>query len=333
LKELQDVAKAWAIYNNYMSVVQSTMVLDCDSMRYMIPPFCAYNVQKSDSFLHFTFQNDTLSRFAKSFVSATRDYLYYMQVLTKCNSQTDAAMVKSSAEMDTLMPYAMKRYALSRFTSLREASYDRLIDKKQYRTYPGIQKIEALKKTDWREAAKLIAHAAAACSNPNQRAIAWMDYADLYETHRLDFVNYEDTVALSVYYRLAVQPEYHLYKFEAWRKWRCLYQLQYCGAKLKDPINNKIYDSIRFISMKHIYNHLEDEPMDSMAINEYFQMATHPGLFRFGSRIPGNKVLDDYAIVFDFVSLRRPTVDLTEEEGVEKKVDATKGNSSKRAHK
>ncbi len=334
LKELQDAANTWNIYNTCIAVVHTSMFLDQDHWREQLPGFCEYNISKMDSFANFNFQNDTLGRFAKAYVARVKNYLYYLEILKQSNNQTAEALQKASLAMDSLMQYAVSRYALNRFTPLREASYDKAMERKQYRTYKGADQATALKETDWRAAAAIIKHAAESSTQPNQKAVAWLDYADLYENNRSSFKDGEDSIALHIYQELAFAKDYHLYKFEAWRRWRCIYQLSNYGPARDAFIYNKFYDSMRFIAMNVVSNRLEDEPMDSLAINQYLLFATHGPILRYGAITIGNQVLAEYSDLFNYVPLaNRPAAAAEEDKNTEESSEAKKSPAKKHTAK
>lgn len=300
LKELQDAANVWNIYNTSFAVVQTSMFLSSPEMQSELPGFCAYNISKMDSFMHFTFVNDTTARLAKLYVQSTKEFLERMKGASLTDEAAQAALKNSSERMDSLMRYASIRYALQRFTPLREASYYKAIAKKQYRTKENEQKMIALQEVaDWRSAAKQAKAIAEDAKTPNERAVAWLDYADLWMDNNKEWSRGDDTIPTNVYRDLAFSNEFHLFKFEAWRKWRCLTQLYNYGARSSAFIPNKFYDSMRYVSVRAIANYLENQPMDSLGINEYFLLATHGPLLRYGTTDGGNQTVEELDELFD----------------------------------
>jgi hypothetical protein len=66
---------------------------------------------------------------------------------------------------------------------------------------------------------------------------------------------------------------------------------------------------MRFIAMNVVSNRLEDDPMDSLAINQYLLFATHGPILRYGAITIGNQVLAEYNDLFDFVPKRNDNKD------------------------
>jgi hypothetical protein len=313
LTELQDAANVWNIYNTNIAVIQSSVFYSTAAMRPNLPGFCAYNIARMDSLDGLIFKNDTLRKLAKRYINSTREYLRIVQDSKSENWQVKAYLLDVSLDVDALMKYAKKRYALNRFTALREENYYREIEKNQYWNKQDLAKVNEMPNYPWRSKAEAIKKVAEHATDANQRAVAWIRYADFYEQNRNNFKAGEDTVALGVYAELAFSKEYHLYKYEAWRKWRCLYQMIHFGATTNAFIFNKYYDNMRFIALQAISKQLSVDPSDALAMNEYFLLATHGPILRYGDYNGGNQVVMEMSELFDVELNMQPKENLKKE--------------------
>lgn len=301
LKELQDAAHVWNIYNTNLAVVQTSLFYSSEALRAQLPDFCAYNIKRMDSFDRLTFLNDTTSKLSKKYAKSMKVYLSLLQSGYNWeHPNVQEALMHTSHDMDTLMVFAIKRYSIDRFTPLRKANYFKAIDKKQYRKKENEQKLIDLQQvSDWRKAASQLREIAEKETGANQKAVAWLDYADLCVNNCDQWENGEDTIVISIYRQLACLGDFHFYKFEAWRKWRCLYQIFNFGYGKDDFIFNKHYDNMRFVVVQSIGKYLETAPMDSIAINQYLALATHGPILRYSSTREGNQAWSEMDELFD----------------------------------
>ncbi len=300
LKELQDAAHVWNIYNTNLAVVQSSIFYSSEKMKEHLPGFCDYNIKRMDSLDGLVFLNDTTSKLAKRYVKSTRKYLLLLRnAVSLSDSGVQTALINASSDMDTLMIYAIKRYGIDRFTPLRKESYIKAIAKKQYRKAEDDARFDSLKyRKDWHNAAWELFKIYEGKTDPNERAVALLDYADLCVYNLDHWKDGEDTIVLNTYAAIAFSYDFHFYKYEAWRKWRCLYQYINYGCGEDAFIFNKFYDNKRFIPMQYLAEHLEKEPTDSILINEYLLLATHGPLLRYGDFNGGNEAVAEMRELF-----------------------------------
>ncbi|MCX8478712.1 MAG: hypothetical protein ORN56_02880, partial [Chitinophagales bacterium] len=82
-----------------------------------------------------------------------------------------------------------------------------------------------------------------------------------------------------------------------------------------------------------VSNRLEDEPMDSLAINQYLLFATHGPILRYGAITIGNQVLAEYSDLFNYVPLANRPAAEDEDKNTEQSSEAKKSPAKKHTNK
>ncbi|MEN9331936.1 MAG: hypothetical protein RLZZ94_1026, partial [Bacteroidota bacterium] len=110
------------------------------------------------------------------------------------------------------------------------------------------------------------------------------------------------TNALKIYKEVLDSPDYTLYKFEAWRRWRAASQGFIYGPMKDSEIPNNLYDGVRENCAAHcaaqILKYYVNHPKDQMALNQFLDFATHGIVYRSGEYEEGNQNMIEFSELF-----------------------------------
>ena len=95
------------------------------------------------------------------------------------------------------------------------------------------------------------------------------------------------------------KKEYSLYLFEAWVKWRSLYQFENGGSSKYSKIDNKFYDSKRKEIANVIFSYISKHKKDKMAINQFLVLASHDIIKIHGEYPYGNQNVVEFHSFFE----------------------------------
>ncbi len=198
------------------------------------------------------------------------------------------------------LTYVLKRFSLQSFIKLTEAEYRQKIDKKNYVNSVRFEQHERLKNTDLRQAMEVLRGLIGGTTEFQEWSIYRIVLADDYVLHADQFVS--DTLdpyetAARLYRSILQKKQYSLYLFEAWAKWRCVYQ-KTLGASKTSNIPNDDYERMREQAAEVILRFIAQHPTDEMAINQFIVLATHDVILRFGEYEYGNQNAVEFKNLF-----------------------------------
>ncbi len=160
---------------------------------------------------------------------------------------------------------------------------DNFIKSKEYKNY------KSLKTKSPKKANVLLEKIIAQTEDFQERSIYMIESADE------SIINLElSEEALKIYESIFNQKEYSLYLFEAWMKWRCVYQDENGGSSKSSEIFNPYFEKKRREIAQVIFKHIQDNPKDKMAKNQFIALATHDIVRIYGEYPYGNQNVVDF---------------------------------------
>jgi hypothetical protein len=198
------------------------------------------------------------------------------------------------------LKYVLKRFSLDSFIKLSGPEYWQKIDKKNYVNSARFEEYERLRSTNLRGAMDALREMIGETKDFQEWSIYRIELADDYVLHvdefKSDSLDPFETAA-GLYRSILDKKQYSLYLFEAWAKWRCVYQ-KTLGASKMSIIPNDDYERMREQAAETILRYVAGHPADEMAINEFIVLATHDVLLRFGEYKYGNQNAVEYKNLF-----------------------------------
>jgi len=195
---------------------------------------------------------------------------------------------------DQYYTYLYREYGTQKFIKISEDYYWENIDKNNYISAKEYLIYNSLKTTNIKKAVKFLDSISLFISDFQEYSIYQIEIADQQIINDNEFGVDEDgllvgeKVALEKYLELLEKKEYSLYLFEAWRKWRSVYQYQNGSSKFSF-INNDLYNSKRKEISFFILDFIKNNPQDDLAINQFLLFATQENILRFGPYDYGNQ--------------------------------------------
>jgi hypothetical protein len=297
VKELKDVYRVFRI-NDQLDIIK-----DDFSMCYTKDSFAAANVLKesfavSDSLKNFPFYDDSIRILADMHIN---EFNGINRIIIKHGLQSDMlqdSFVKYKEINEKYTDFLFGKYSTNHFIKMSEDQYWKNIDKQQYIHSPEYARYLSMAKTDLKGSIELLNKIIANTKNFQEKSIYQMELANamIYNFNKLD----SNTVvnALKIYSSILESPEYSLYKFEVWRRWRAATQAFIFGPGINADIPNKLYDSIREDCAAQILKYYVNHPKDQMALNQFLDFATHGIVYRNGEYEDGNQNIIEFAELF-----------------------------------
>ena len=161
-----------------------------------------------------------------------------------------------------------KVFSIESFVHLKEDEYWKNIDKSNFIKSKDYPKYTELKENNFKEGKKVLKKIISSTTNFQEFSIYKIESGDQEVKHGLQV-----QAALKKYEEIFNKKEYSLYLFEAWVKWRALYQFGNGGSSKFSKIDNKFYDSKRKEIANVIFNYISKHKKDKMAINQFLVIA------------------------------------------------------------
>ena len=134
----------------------------------------------------------------------------------------------------------------------------------------------------------------------NYNEAALIGYMETFHNEMCDCEDVDDEFQVIVKYEeIFNKKEYSLYLFEAWVKWRALYQFGNGGSSKFSKIDNKFYDSKRKEIANVIFNYISKHKKDKMAINQFLVLASHDIIKIHGEYPYGNQNVVEFHSFFE----------------------------------
>ncbi len=195
------------------------------------------------------------------------------------------------------MTYLTTRFAIDRYIKMTEEEYWKTIDKHKYIKSAQYNTCQKLIKTDFYKSCKILDKIIGQTTEFQENSIYRLQRADL-------FVKYDSTTidahekAIAMYKDIVDKKKYCLYLYEAWLKWRMVYQY-WNGLSKSSDIPNNMYDNVREDLAVVILKYLNTYPKDEMAINQFLFISSHDIVRRYGEYPYGNQITVEYHETFD----------------------------------
>jgi hypothetical protein len=295
--ELKDVYRIFQL-NNQLDEIRSdfSMLIDIDSS-------AAYNVlrngiDKSETFKNRYFYDDSL----KILFVATIDKFNIVNkaIINKGleSNEFEQAYDKFNIVSNKFESYLFGKYSTDRFIKMSEDQYWKNIDKQQYIHSPEYARYLSMAKTDLKGSIELLNKIIANTKNFQEKSIYQMELANNMICHANKLDSNSITNALKIYKEVLDSPDYSLYKFEAWRRWRAASQGFIYGPMKDSEIPNNLYDGVRENCAAQILKYYVNHPKDQMALNQFLDFATHGIVYRNGEYEDGNQNIIEFAELF-----------------------------------
>jgi len=209
-------------------------------------------------------------------------------------------------DIDSFRDYTIKYYDFlhehfDKLVTLPEKKYWQIIDKKNYAKSKEYGKCVKPKQKKPVESIKKLDDLAANALDFQEQTIYQIGAADTY-------VKYDQqlghdsisaySVAISKYKSIIDQNKYCMYLYEAWVKWRSVVQ-RTKGLSHSSEIPNDLYNKERERVAAIILKQISDNEKDEMAVNQFFVVATHEPIKRFGQYEYGNQSTIEFHEFFD----------------------------------
>jgi|GEM_PF-2946248 len=256
------------------------------------------DIKSCDSLKKTHFFNDTLNKQVEKYITLTvQNYQVGKQNgLHSAKFKSDYNGYEKAA--NKYYSYLGSTYPMERFVNLTEDEYWKLNAKSNYIKSSDFSKYTGLKKKNPKEALDLLKAIIERTKDFQEYSIYQIELADQYEKES-DGDTHE--AALKDYKSILDQHKYSIYLFETWVKWRAVVQ-RTKGLSKSSDIPNDLYDHVRAQAALTILRHIEKNPTDRMAINEFLLVATHDIVKRFGEYSYGNQSTIEYHELFDDAS-------------------------------
>jgi len=194
--------------------------------------------------------------------------------------------------------YIDAKYSTNHFLKMSEDEYWMQIDKQQFIKSPEYARYLSMAKSDLKGSIELLKKIVANTKDFQEKSIYQMELANtmINNFNKLDSSEVEN--AIKIYESMLKNKGYSMYKFEAWRRWRCTSQAFIYGTAKDALIPNSIYDNMRLECATLILNHFVNHPNDEMALNQFLDFASHDIIYRNGDYEQSNQFIEDFSDLF-----------------------------------
>jgi len=297
-KDLKDVYRAFSI--NHQIEEQKEFInlyLNEGSEEELNAKLAGY-IKVCDGLKQTTLFNDTLKNYVSKYLASTiRNYKIALS-----NGFNSAVFKKDykkyAIEFEIYQAYLRDVYSTSRFVEMTEDTYWKLNDKNNYIKSAGYPTYQKQKKINLKTAMVALDKIAGQTADFQEYSIYAIEKADQYVKHPAEFGSNATESAIKKYKEILDRKEYSIYLFEAWLKWRTVFQ-QNNGLSKSSDIPNDEYNKVREQVALTILNYVTNNPKNKMAINEFLLVATHDIVKRFGDYPYGNQNTIEYHEIFD----------------------------------
>jgi len=298
VKELKDVYRVFRLNDNL------DIVKDDFSQYYIKDTVAASNVLKTslakcDSLKNFPFYDDSIRILADRHIV---EFNKMNKIIIKYGLQSqilEDSFVNYRKINDQYTDYLFGKYSTEHFVAMSEDEYWKQIDKQQFIKSPEYARYLSMAKTDLKGSIELLKKIIANTKDFQEKTVYQMELANSMINHANKLDSNCITSALKIYSSILESPDYSLYKFETWRRWRAVMQAFQFGPTIADPIPNKLYDAVREDCASQILKYYIQHPKDEMALNQYLDFATHGIVYRLGEYEDGNQNMIEFTELFN----------------------------------
>lgn len=298
VRELKDVYRVFRLNDNL------DIVKDDFSQYYIEDTVAASNflkpsILKCDSLKNFPFYDDSIRILADQHIV---EFNKMNNIIIKYGLQSqimEDSFVNYRKINEQYTDYLFGKYSTEHFIKMSEDEYWKRIDKQQFIKSPEYARYLSLAKTDLKGSLELLKKIITNTTNFQEKTIYQMELANSMINHANKLDSNNITNALKIYSSILESPDYSLYKFETWRRWRAAMQAFQFGPTISDPIPNTLYDAVRDDCAAHILKYYIKHPKDEMALNQFLDFATHGIVYRNGEYEDGNQNMIEFTELFD----------------------------------
>ncbi|MAO71585.1 MAG: hypothetical protein CMD02_03630 [Flavobacteriales bacterium] len=239
-------------------------------------------------------KDDSLRYYLQNYINLLIELNISIVDKSKDSNHVNKATQNFYKKRDQYHSFVSREYATQKFIKISEDYYWERIDKNNYTSAKEYLIYDSLKTTNVKNAVKFLDSISLITSDFQEYSIYQIEIADQQIINGDEFSVDEDglligeKVALEKYLELLEKKEYSLYLFEAWRKWRSVYQYQNGSSKFSF-INNDLYNNKRKEISFFILDFIKNNPQDDLAINQFLLFATQENILRFGPYDYGNQ--------------------------------------------
>lgn len=295
INDLKDIYRAYQINHKIADQKELIDLSASTESKHDLTNLLSSDIKSCDSLKKVHFFSDTLNKQVEKCINLTiQNYQIGMQNgLHSAKFKNDYNGYEKAA--GRYYNYLGRAYSMERFVNLTEDEYWKLNAKSNYIKSPDFAKYTQLKKTNLKEAFELLKAIISRTKDFQEYSIYQIELADQCEKKSSDGLQ---ETTLNDYKSILEQHKYSIYLFEAWVKWRAVSQ-RTKGLSKSSDIPNDLYDNVRAQTALTILRHIEKNPTDRMAINEFLLVATHDIIRRFGQYPYGNQSTIEYHELFD----------------------------------
>lgn len=297
VRELKDVYRVYRLNDNL------DLVKDDFSLCYMDDSVAGSKVLKAslgkcDSLKNFPFYDDSIRVLAdKHIVEFNKINKIIIKHGLKSQMLQDS-FVNYQKINDQYTDYLFGKYSTKHFIKMTEDEYWKSIDKQQFIHSPEYARYLSLAKTDLKGSIELLKKIISNTKDFQEKTVYQMELANTLVNHANKLDSNCIKNALKIYSGILESPDYSLYKFETWRRWRAVMQAFQFGPTTTDPIPNILYDAVRDDCASQILKYYVQHPKDEMALNQYLDFATHGIIYRLGEYEEGNQNMIEFTELF-----------------------------------
>ncbi len=255
------------------------------------------NAIKECNKLHqLTFENKKIQKAVEEYISKSVQYFKNLEKYRKYRGERyQNTFFKIIYDYDNyedkFNELVKKEFSMESFVHLSEKDYWKNIDKSNFIKSKDYSKYKALKKYKFKESQKLLEKIIASTTNFQEFSIYKIESAD-------ELVKRGLKGGLKKYEEIFNKKEYSLYLFEAWMKWRAVYQSEHGGESAFAKIDNKLYDAKRKEIANVIFDYISKHKKDKMAINQFLALASHDIVRIYGEYPYGNQSIVEFHSFF-----------------------------------
>ena len=297
VKELKDVYRVFRL-NDKIDEIK-----DDFSRFYLDDSVAAANVlrnsfNKCDSYKNYPFFDDSIKILANLHIDKFN--IVNKTIVNKGiqSKEFNNAFEQYKKYQEQYNDYLFGKYSTEHFLKISEDEYWKKVDKKQFIHSPEFAHYLSLNKTDLKLSLNLLKNIIANTKNFQEKSIYQIELANNMICHANKLDSNSITNALKIYKEILDSPDYSLYKFEAWRRWRAASQGFIYGPMKDSEIPNNLYDGVRENCAAQILKHYVENPKDEMAMNQFLDFATHGIVYRSGEYEEGNQNMIEFSELF-----------------------------------
>jgi hypothetical protein len=297
VKELKDVYRVFRL-NDKIDEIK-----DDFSRFYIDDSVAAANVlrnsfDKCDSFKNYPFFDDSIKILANLHIDKFN--IVNKSIVNKGmqSKEFEKAFEQYKKYQEQYNNYLFGKYSTEHFLKISEDAYWKKIDKQQFIHSPEYAHYLSLNKTDLKGSLALLKNIIANTKNFQEKSIYQMELANSMICNATKLDSNSITNALIIYKEILDSPNYSLYKFETWRRWRAASQGFIYGPMKDSEIPNNLYDRVRENCAAQILKHYVEHPNNEMAMNQFLDFATHGIVYRSGEYEEGNQNMIEFSELF-----------------------------------